>query len=148
MDFARLWLHEASRVYGDKMIDTKDMENFKKMKFEICKQFFDVSVQNIVATLGTSMTMQDLVCVWMYMYIQKTFCVHAMHVTQYHIISYDVYVVHMYSCNIVRVHFYHSMHTKIVDALLNYELGYFSMCVPCVCHNFCTSVIYYHVHVC
>ena len=62
MDFARLWLHEASRVYGDKMIDTKDMENFKKMKFEICKQFFDVSVQNIVATLGTSMTKILYVC--------------------------------------------------------------------------------------
>ena len=44
MDFARLWLHEASRVYGDKLIETKDMENFKKLKFDISKQFFDVSI--------------------------------------------------------------------------------------------------------
>ena len=42
MDFVRLWLHEASRVYGDKLIEIKDMENFTKMKFEIAKQSFEV----------------------------------------------------------------------------------------------------------
>lgn len=48
MDFVRLWLHEASRVYGDKLIEAKDMENFQKMKFEIAKQFFEVQHINYV----------------------------------------------------------------------------------------------------
>ncbi len=42
MDLARLWLHEASRVYGDKLIDTKDIDNFLKLKFEVAKASFDV----------------------------------------------------------------------------------------------------------
>lgn len=42
MDIIRLWLHEASRVYGDKFIDEKDMETFKKMKFDIAEAGFEV----------------------------------------------------------------------------------------------------------
>lgn len=42
MDFVRLWLHEASRVYGDKLIEEKDMELFSKMKFNIAKDSFEV----------------------------------------------------------------------------------------------------------
>lgn len=41
----RLWLHEASRVYGDKFIDDKDMSNFHKLKFDIAKQSFEVGKQ-------------------------------------------------------------------------------------------------------
>jgi dynein heavy chain len=44
MDIIRLWLHEASRVYGDKLIDTKDMETFKQMKFDMAKAGFEVSI--------------------------------------------------------------------------------------------------------
>ena len=42
IDFVKLWLHEASRVYGDKLIDEKDMATFKKMKFEMAKVGFEV----------------------------------------------------------------------------------------------------------
>lgn len=44
MDVIRLWLHESSRVYGDKLIERKDMDTFKKMKFEIAKSGFEVCV--------------------------------------------------------------------------------------------------------
>ena len=44
IDFVRLWLHEASRVYGDKFIEDKDMINFNKIKFDLTKQNFDVSI--------------------------------------------------------------------------------------------------------
>jgi len=43
MDVVRLWLHEASRVYGDKLVDDKDMEMLTKLKFEIAKNNFEVS---------------------------------------------------------------------------------------------------------
>ncbi len=43
VDFVKLWLHEASRVYGDKLIETKDMEQFQNIKADIARTAFEVS---------------------------------------------------------------------------------------------------------
>lgn len=42
LDFIRLWLHEASRVYGDKMIEDRDMEVFKFMEIKSATSTFEV----------------------------------------------------------------------------------------------------------
>ncbi len=44
VEFVKLWLHEASRVYGDKLIDVKDMDLFQNIKDEIAKTGFEVCV--------------------------------------------------------------------------------------------------------
>lgn len=42
VDLVKLWLHEASRVYGDKLIEDKDMATFVKLKAEVSKAGFEV----------------------------------------------------------------------------------------------------------
>lgn len=44
--FIRLWLHETSRIYGDKLIDKKDQEIFSKTIFEQIKKTFNVRIIN------------------------------------------------------------------------------------------------------
>ncbi|XP_043570859.1 dynein axonemal heavy chain 17-like [Chiloscyllium plagiosum] len=39
-DLVRLLLHEASRVYGDKLVDEHDTENFPRHQNNICQKFF------------------------------------------------------------------------------------------------------------
>ncbi|KAM4843232.1 dynein axonemal heavy chain 17 [Thomomys bottae] len=41
LDLVRLWLHEASRVYGDKMVDEKDQETLHRVTMASTKKFFD-----------------------------------------------------------------------------------------------------------
>lgn len=43
LDLVRLWLHEAERVYGDKMVDEKDQETLRRVTIASTKKFFDVS---------------------------------------------------------------------------------------------------------
>lgn len=41
--FIRLWLHETSRIYGDKLIEKKDKDTFSKTIVEQIKKTFSVS---------------------------------------------------------------------------------------------------------
>jgi dynein heavy chain len=43
-DLVHLWLHESSRVYGDKLIDTKDCDLFQKKMLATAHKYFEVSV--------------------------------------------------------------------------------------------------------
>nr|XP_036878224.1 dynein heavy chain 11, axonemal [Manis javanica] len=40
-DLIHLWLHESSRVYGDKLIDTKDCDLFQKNMLETAYKYFE-----------------------------------------------------------------------------------------------------------
>ncbi|XP_008847899.1 dynein heavy chain 17, axonemal [Nannospalax galili] len=40
LDIVRLWLHEAERVYGDKMVDEKDQETLRRLTITSTKKFF------------------------------------------------------------------------------------------------------------
>jgi len=42
--FIRLWLHETSRIYCDKLIEKKDQETFTKTITEQIKKTFSVSI--------------------------------------------------------------------------------------------------------
>ncbi|KAB0366479.1 hypothetical protein FD754_010635 [Muntiacus muntjak] len=41
LDLVRLWLHEAERVYGDKMVDEKDQDTLHRVTIASTKKFFD-----------------------------------------------------------------------------------------------------------
>nr|XP_031541762.1 dynein heavy chain 17, axonemal [Vicugna pacos] len=41
LDLVRLWLHEAERVYGDKMVDEKDQTTLLRVTMASTKKFFD-----------------------------------------------------------------------------------------------------------
>ncbi len=42
IDFVCLWLHEASRVYGDKMVDEKDISTLRDYQLSVAKGNFEV----------------------------------------------------------------------------------------------------------
>ncbi|XP_038653360.1 dynein heavy chain 11, axonemal-like isoform X2 [Scyliorhinus canicula] len=41
MDLVSLWLHESSRVYEDKLVQTRDSELFQKILLDTAKKFFE-----------------------------------------------------------------------------------------------------------
>nr|XP_003217173.1 PREDICTED: LOW QUALITY PROTEIN: dynein heavy chain 17, axonemal [Anolis carolinensis] len=47
-DLVRLWLHEAERVYCDKLVEEKDQESFGRVMMANCKKFFEDMGDNVV----------------------------------------------------------------------------------------------------
>ncbi|XP_057654279.1 dynein beta chain, ciliary-like [Diorhabda carinulata] len=47
-DMIRLWIHEASRVYKDKLVDRFDQNNFNKLLMDIVKKSFEDLDENVV----------------------------------------------------------------------------------------------------
>jgi hypothetical protein len=46
-DLVRLWMHESQRVYGDKLVDEKDIETYSKIQVDIIKKNFEVSTSEV-----------------------------------------------------------------------------------------------------
>ncbi|XP_030057583.1 dynein axonemal heavy chain 11 [Microcaecilia unicolor] len=41
IDLIRLWLHESSRVYGDKLVEMKDLEFFARILLDTARKYFE-----------------------------------------------------------------------------------------------------------
>ena len=42
-EMSRMWVHESRRVYRDKLVDLKDMQQYDLLEKEITNKVFDVS---------------------------------------------------------------------------------------------------------
>ena len=43
LELLRAWLHETQRVYGDRLLEEKDLEMLNKLQVDITKKIFEVS---------------------------------------------------------------------------------------------------------
>ena len=68
LDFVRLWLHETSRVYGDKMIESGDMETLSKFQIQIAKDNFSVSTMSFKMAYSTWYFFR----IWMKQHLEKS----------------------------------------------------------------------------
>lgn len=55
IDLVRLYIHEASRVYRDKLVDNDDMEGFDNLIQDTVKKNFEVTVLSVFALLSSKM---------------------------------------------------------------------------------------------
>lgn len=42
IELLRCWLHETQRVYGDRLLEEKDLEMLNKLQVDITKKIFEV----------------------------------------------------------------------------------------------------------
>nr|XP_023023241.1 dynein beta chain, ciliary-like [Leptinotarsa decemlineata] len=47
-DFIRLWMHEASRVYKDKLVERRDIDTYNKLVIDVVKKSFEELDENAV----------------------------------------------------------------------------------------------------
>lgn len=50
IELLRCWLHETQRVYGDRLLEEKDLEMLTKLQVDVTKKIFEVSVLERRAT--------------------------------------------------------------------------------------------------
>ena len=42
LELVRVWLHETQRVYGDRLLEDKDLETLHKLQSDVIKKVFEV----------------------------------------------------------------------------------------------------------
>lgn len=59
-ELIRLWMHEATRVYSDKMVESADNEVFQKLIIEMIKKQCEVGVITVVGKYHSLSDIHDI----------------------------------------------------------------------------------------